>query len=102
MDNARDALKENNLEKRVKFILSEDNERFTIGVYNVSPYYSEESIIKFFRKGYSTKGENRGIGLSKVKEFQKQYGFDILIDNKTEENVNWLRFNIVIKKASVD
>ncbi len=102
LDNARDALKENNLEKRVKFILSEDNERFTIGVYNVSPYYSEESIIKFFRKGYSTKGENRGIGLSKVKEFQKQYGFDILIDNKTEENVNWLRFNIVIKKASVD
>ena len=27
---------------------------------------------------------------------------NILIDNKTEENVNWLRFNIVIKKASVD
>lgn len=102
LDNAKDALKENGLDKRIKLYINENNESLIIGVYNVSPYYSEESIIKFFRMGYSTKGENRGIGLSKVKEYQKQYGFDILINNKFKEDVNWLTFNIVIKKAPVD
>ncbi|MCI8956633.1 MAG: GHKL domain-containing protein [Eubacterium sp.] len=101
LDNARDALEEVELNKRIKLVLNEDSEKFTIGVYNVSLYYSEESIIKFFKKGYSTKGVNRGIGLTKIKEYQKQYGFDILITNKIEDNVNWLRFNIVIKKATV-
>lgn len=101
LDNARDALIENQIDKRVKLLLDENDKEFIIGVFNVSPYYSEDKIIKFFTKGYSTKGDNRGIGLSKVKDYQKQYGFDILINNKSEDNVNWLRFNVLIKKASV-
>ena len=65
---------------------------------NISRKYKHHEITKFFEKGYSTKGEERGLGLSKIKDLQKRYHYDIYVDNKEIQEQNWLEFRVNIKK----
>lgn len=77
--------------------IEETNNNLKICVANISKYISKEQIIEMFKNGKSTKGKNRGLGLSKIKEYQEQYGFDILVENKEQKNKNWIYFIIIIK-----
>ena len=52
---------------------------------------------KFFDKGFSTKGKNRGLGLYNVKKNVEDKG-NIIVMNKTAENKNWIEFKIEIDK----
>lgn len=101
IDNAREAVVQKDIEKSIKILLKEDDKKLIIEVSNVSKYYSDEEIISFFRKDYSTKGREREIGLSKIKEFQQHYKFDILTCNYSDNKTNWIKFCITIKKTSV-
>ena len=51
-----------------------------------------------FEKGYSTKGEDRGIGLNKIKEYQDKYQFDILVENIMTKIGNTIKFSVIIEK----
>lgn len=101
IDNAKEAIVNSGLGKEIKIYLQENENELTIQVLNISKYFTDDEIINFFKRGYSTKGDERGIGLSKIMEYQKKYKFDIMTDNYIEEDKNWLKFSIIIKKTSV-
>lgn len=75
-----------------------DENKLEIEVRNESPFVNYEEINKFFIKGYSSKGENRGLGLYNVKNICRKYDLDIYCENIEIDSVNWLSFRIVKEK----
>ena len=76
-----------------------------IGIWNdqcevyiiISNSFKQEPIIyKMFEKGYSTKGTNRGLGLSIVKDFSEKKYTNMTISTKIEDNL--FHIEITIKK----
>lgn len=99
LDNAKEAVEVNNKDKKKIYIkVKETDRRLVICVANISRYISDDKVIELFKTGHSSKGNNRGLGLSKIKDFQKKYGFDILVENKAVEENNWIYFTIAISK----
>lgn len=101
IDNAKEAVINSKMGKGIKIILKENDNELIIQISNISKHFTDDEIINFFKRGYSTKGDERGIGLSKIIEYQKKYKFDIMTDSYSEEGENWIKFSIIIKKASV-
>lgn len=57
-----------------------------------------EGIGRLFEPGYSTKGENRGMGLARAKELVNIHGSEIKVFHFAEDEVNWINFTICIVK----
>ncbi|MCI8956628.1 MAG: GHKL domain-containing protein [Eubacterium sp.] len=95
LDNATEAIisgcEEN---KKIYLDIDETESWLEICVANPSEYLKEEQILEIFKAGKSTKGQNRGLGLSKIKDYEKHYGFDILVENKKVNTRNWIYFTI--------
>lgn len=86
LDNAIEATVDYD-EKRIEIELSEDNQKKRLIVKNTAPYVSNETINKFFKRGYSSKGkENRGIGLSKLKKMLRKHEGTITASYDTFEH----------------
>ena len=67
---------------------------FIIEVRNESPYIEFDVLKSFFRKDFSKKGENRGLGLYNVKQICEEYSLD-LSPKWTEINGRgWLIFRV--------
>lgn len=82
VDNAiEEALKTE--EKIVLIGLIEDESEITLVVSNT--YKDKPKINKIFEKGYSTKGENRGIGLKILREIIDSYD-NILLNTLVDDN----------------
>jgi len=71
LDNAIEAASGSE-EKRLNLIISEEKGKIIIKITNT---YTDKaiSVEKMYEKGISSKGENRGLGLYKVKEIVKKY-----------------------------
>lgn len=67
IDNALDALK-GRAEGRIRLLLSEDVQRYRFRVWNNGPAIPEEVRAHMFEERYSTKGTDRGMGLSIVRD----------------------------------
>lgn len=98
LNNAMDALDKKE-DKRLFFSIAEELECFYIEVRNVNENLSVEQIAKMFHKGYSSKGENRGLGLYSIRKMGKEYGFEVICKNMVDKNTNWLSFSIELKKS---
>lgn len=92
LDNAIDAV--NNLgpefSKEIKFETVETQESYCFIISNTGPVIGDEILNNMFQEGFSTKGENRGYGLSTVKRIIANYRGQIYH--------NGSGFNIVIPK----
>ncbi|MBO5425953.1 MAG: GHKL domain-containing protein [Lachnospiraceae bacterium] len=88
--------KNSHLEKVIKLEICETNNVYKIEVENISEYIGYSEISNMFECGYSSKGENRGLGLYSVKNVVNKLNGNILVDNILRDNVNWLKFSIVI------
>jgi hypothetical protein len=86
--------------KKVYFDVEENPNELMIGVGNLCEYKTREQIIEMFQSDNTTKGSNRGLGLAKIKDYQENYGFDIMVENKQINNQNWIYFKIVILKET--
>ena len=86
--------------KRNLYIGMEDNNTI-IEVRNRSPYIDYSEIMTFFIKGYSKKGDGRGLGLYNVKQICNENELDIICQNIEEGGVNWLTFRVVKKKGTI-
>lgn len=75
----------------------ETNEVFEIEVRNKSPFIEYNQIETFFRKGFSKKGKDRGLGLYNVKSICNEFFLEIYCENRMIDSVNW--FCITLKKA---
>ncbi len=99
--NAVEALVESKKYDKLFISMEEKGEDLDIEVRNESDYISYAEIDLFFSKGYSKKGENRGLGLFHVKTICEEYGLKLFCKNKQVEDDNWLSFIISNKKETI-
>lgn len=96
IENAFEAtVKENKDNKRVSLSIDELEDKIEIIINDNGLGIEEEYIEKIFDRGYSTKSENRGIGLALVKEkVEKLYGV-IKVSSSVGEGTT---FKVIIPK----
>lgn len=97
LNNAIEAL-ENNERKRLFVGMDEDEKQLHMEVRNTNEAIAWCDVTSLFKKGYSTKGDGRGLGLYSIKKMSREYGFDILFANKEIDGENWVSFEIRIRK----
>lgn len=97
LNNAIEALEEND-RKRLFVGMKEDEKELHIEVRNTNEAIAWSDVTSLFKKGYSTKGSGRGLGLYSIKKMSREYGFDILFANKEIDGENWVSFEIRVRK----
>lgn len=98
LDNSVEAV-EGVLENRlIKFEMIETHKEVIVDVRNPYPVVNREDIGKYFVEGYSTKGDNRGLGLSYVRKIVPKALGKIKAENIWENNINWFSVKIEIEK----
>lgn len=98
INNAAEALQSAEGCNKLFVFLLELDDKIQMEVRNQNPVIEYEELQKFFAKGYSKKGEGRGLGLYNVKKISEEYGMDICCNNVSVDNHNWISFQITIKK----
>lgn len=101
LDNAIEALNnmsEEDFARKIYFSIKETEDNMTLVVANTSPHYEEALTEHFFESGYSSKGQNRGIGLSKLKRLVQTRKGSIMIYNELRGKMNYLTFEIKLLK----
>lgn len=101
-DNAVEALVkdkrvENNSGKIILRLSSYENIKLLLEVANISRIYTNEEIEEFFVTGKSSKGANRGVGLSRVKLLIQKYKADLHAANQQYYGENYLSFRIIFR-----
>lgn len=96
LDNAIEALNsmEEGFIRKIFFSLNETADNMKLLVANTSPRYEEDLTAYFFETGYSSKGQNRGIGLSKLKRLVQNRKGNIMVYNELRDDLNYLTFEI--------
>ncbi len=97
LNNAADALLETE-QKRLDFCLIENDESIVIQVKNTAPEYDFDTLHSFFKKGNSSKGEGRGLGLYHVKCRCDEYQIQLSVENESCEYGNMISFGLIIPK----
>ena len=101
LDNAIEALsgmEDENFIKKIYFLMQETESGIKIISANTSPYYEEDLTAYFFEPGYSSKGANRGLGLSKLKRLVQNRKGTIMVYNELRDDLNYLTFEIELPK----
>ncbi|MBE3585589.1 sensor histidine kinase [Desulfofundulus thermocisternus] len=82
LDNAMDAVMFLATKDRyVRLEIREDEQSYILSVGNSGPGIREDLMEKIFEPGFSTKGENRGLGLAIVREIVQQHGGKIKVSS---------------------
>ena len=84
LDNAIDAAKESD-EKVISLIMLKSGDLYSITLCN--SFKGEIDMAKIWKRGYSTKGKNRGLGLNIVKKMIDNYNSDILLNTEIKNNL---------------
>ncbi len=87
-------------QKEFLYIEVKYEEGIIIRVANPHKKIKNPEMRLMFEKGYSTKGEGRGIGLYNVRELVKKYKVDLAVENQSEEEKNYICFSLVIKEST--
>lgn len=81
------------------YLQIEETENYILlEIRNIGEPLSPDFIGECFKKGYSKKGVNRGLGLYNVKNIANQYSADIRFKNIIIEQHNWISFTVAIPK----
>ncbi len=94
LDNAIEKLEEYE-RKSLYVVIDRQSENLRFSVENSSEYISNEEIHSFFEEGYSTKGGDRGLGLSNVREIACRYDCQLAVYNKNRQDGNYICFDIL-------
>ncbi len=84
--------------RKIKLCLHESDNEINLEIGNPAPYMTSNEISKMFKSGYSTKGRNRGLGLSQVKKIVKKHHLELVVSNAAEDEENWIYFILRIRK----
>ncbi|GIF38490.1 sensor histidine kinase [Actinoplanes xinjiangensis] len=74
IDNALEAVAETPLPRRVGVLVREEDGEVLVRVRDNGPGLSPDQAASAFRRGWSTKGDGHGIGLSLVRQVAERYG----------------------------
>ena len=97
-DNAMEALEQNGCEKVIFLDLVETPEELNFAIRNENPYIPQEKLLQLFQRGESSKGNQRGIGLSNVKKICEEYHCELLAANKKDAGKSYIEFGIHWRK----
>ena len=97
-DNAMEALEQNGCEKVIFLDLVETPEELNFAIRNENPYMPQEKLLQLFQRGESSKGNQRGIGLSNVKKICEEYHCELLAANKKDAGKSYIEFGIYWRK----
>lgn len=97
LDNASEHEINCEVHKPVQFTIKENEKAVIIICRNHTNYMPSDEIGKLFDKGYSTKGDGRGLGLYNVKKLLDGKG-SIIAGNQMIEGENYLEFKIEISR----
>lgn len=96
IDNAIEALKTSEDKmKKIHIFIYDINDEVHILVSNNSRVFRIDEIQSFFKRGFSTKGEGRGIGLAKLKRRVDEKNGEIIVSNEIYDNINFLQFHVI-------
>ncbi|MCI9419801.1 MAG: GHKL domain-containing protein [Eubacterium sp.] len=71
-------------------------ERTTLRVANPHRKRKNQEFLKMFEMGYSTKGDNRGVGLYQVKKLAQKYKCELVAENQVMDGKNYVCFTLKI------
>lgn len=97
-DNAVEALENDEANKKIFLGLMERKESIVFRISNKSKYLTQKKLDEMFQMGKSSKGGNRGIGLSNVKKICDEYHCILRVQNKEKAEDNYIEFRIEVKK----
>ena len=80
--------------KRIKIYMTLLDNIFDFSVVNTCKSENSENISKFFERGYSSKGNNRGLGLAKIKRLVQKYNGDIWMSEEDIDTDKALKFEL--------
>ncbi|WP_424659863.1 sensor histidine kinase [Desulfofundulus sp.] len=69
-------------DRYIRLEIGEDEQCYIISVSNSGPEIEEEIKEKIFETGFSTKGENRGLGLAIVREIVEHHGGQVRLTSQ--------------------
>lgn len=100
IDNAAEAVlsQEEETEKIIRCCLKETEEKISLQIWSAGRRYSQDEMELFFRRGYSTKGSGRGLGLENVKRIMERGRGEISVENREYYGCNYLIFELMIPK----
>lgn len=94
LDNAIEAMEENSEKIIILHLVKCNKNSFVLEVANSSRFYHNSEIEKFCLYGYSTKGNDRGTGLTRLKDIVASNKADLFITNRRYEEKNYLVFEV--------
>ena len=96
INNAIEYLKDSNIyNKEINVQVFGESSQLRIVVSNVAEYITYNELEKMFQMGYSTKGDDRGIGLYSLKHIVQKNKGKLIVDNISKSNKNWLEIEVV-------
>lgn len=100
INNAVEALMESEKDNKL-FVYVEQKDKLKIEIRNQISYVDYNEIGNFFTKGYSKKGENRGLGLYNVKRICDEYKMEVSCKSKEIDGISWLIFQVIQKEGII-
>lgn len=91
-DNACEAVDGNGENRNIYIGVVQKDNCVHIQIENPYSYITQSEIQAILKPGYSSKGNNRGYGLSNVKKLTQKYNGTILVENKSKQEQNWISF----------
>ena len=94
MDNACEACTQE--QNEVMIILDSENDHLVFEIKNQVSEIGVSDIPKFFEKGYSTKDNNRGLGLYNAKLILEKSGGDMTVGLENIGDTQWISFRVTV------
>lgn len=99
LDNAIEALYDYKEKRKLWIEIKEDSVdkgRVFIGIANTYKKIKQSEMEMFFSLGYSTKGEDRGVGLYDVKQLVYKNGGELIVENVRRDDLNCFQIRIIL------
>ena len=96
LDNAAEAVVSK--ESKISVRITSEEDCYCFQIMNPSEYKTYAEIEKWFAKGYSSKGKQRGLGLYRVITLCNENECNIGVCNMEKEQENWIEFRLTIPR----
>lgn len=97
MENILSESEEGKPKARMYFGVTRRGDGIAIEVENEHDYIPFSVWSRFFERGYSTKGKDRGLGLHHLKRLVNKYDGEILVENKDYFGRNYFSVAVILK-----
>lgn len=96
-DNAMENIMMENKEAEMYLEITGRDDFVAVEVCNEHEYIPYQEWARFFERGYSSKGKERGLGLYHLKKLVNKYDGKILVENKTIEGKTFFSITVLLK-----